>query len=61
VLARALILRPDSLRAVELLGGAAENRSVDLEFYFSIKALYAIIQSDGEFRLVFRESRVGES
>jgi hypothetical protein len=61
VLSHALILRQESLLEVDLLGGPAENRSVDLEFYFSIKALYAITKSDDEFRLVFRESRVGES
>ena len=61
MLSHALILRQESLLEVDLLGGPAENRSVDLEFYFSIKALYAITKSDDEFRLVFRESRVGES
>jgi hypothetical protein len=58
---RADVLRRQSPLELDLLGGAAENRSVDLEFYVSIKALYAIIQSDEETRVVFRQSRVGES
>ena len=58
---RADVLRRQSPLELDLLGGAAENRSVDLEFYVSIKALYAIIQSDDETRAVFRQSRVGES
>ena len=61
VLSHALILRQESFLELDLLGGAAENRSVDLEFYVSIKALYANTQPDDKFRLVSRESRVGES
>ena len=58
MLSHALILRQESLLEVDLLGGPAENRSVDLEFYVSIKALYATTQPDDEFRLVSRESRL---
>ena len=61
MLPEAVVLRQESLLELDLLGGPAENQSVDLEFYVSIKALYAIIQSDDAFRLVFREPRVGES
>jgi hypothetical protein len=40
---------------------ATQNRLVEWGFYVCIKALRATIQSEIEFRVAFRESRVGES
>jgi hypothetical protein len=61
VLPEAVVLRPESLLEVDLLGGTTEACSVDLDFYVSFRALYAIVHSEDELRVEFRDSRVGEN